>query len=105
MNNIEKAKELINLYTDREFGYDADFSDLHNIGLAYTTLTDKEIQIQISVDIIEMKLKTWIGDIDCEKYKPKKVIDIKMDDLEYLDFDDLIYGWQTYIEDNMDDYV
>lgn len=105
MSNIENAKELINLYSNREFGGDTDFSDLHNIGLAYTTLTDEEIPIQVSVDIIEMKLKTWIGGIDYERCKPVEVIDITMEDLESLDFDDLISGWQTYIEDNIDDYI
>ena len=105
MSNIEKAKELINLYSNREFGCNVDLSDLHNIGLAYTTLTDEEIPIQISVDIIDMKLKTWIGGDDYERCEPVNVIDITMEDLECLDFDDLISGWQFYIEDNIEDYI
>ena len=106
MNELEKAKELIAKYSEREFNNSfVDFSDLKNVGVAYTTLTDYEIPIQVSVDLINMKLKTWIGYDFVDGIEPKRVEDITMDDLECLDFDDLIYGWQTYIEDNIDKYV
>lgn len=106
MNELEKAKELINEYYQKEFEEScADFSDLNNIGVAYTTLTDYEISIQVSVDLINMKLKTWVGDGHLDEMEPDRVEDITMDDLECLDFDDLISGWQTYIEDNIEKYV
>lgn len=106
MNDLEKAKELINEYCQKEFNVScADFSDLKNVGVAYTTLTDYEISIQVSVDLINMKLKTWIGYDFVDGIEPERVEDITMDDLECLDFDDLISGWQTYIEDNIEKYV
>ena len=106
MNDLEKAKELIAEYSEREFNYSfVDFSDLNNIGVAYTTLTDYEVFIQVSVDLINMKLKTWVGDGCLDEREPDLVEDITMDDLECLDFDDLISGWQTYIEDNIEKYV
>ena len=106
MNDLEKAKELINEYCQKEFNIScADFSDLKNVGVAYTTLTDYEISIQVSVDLINMKLKTWIGYDFVDGIEPERVEDITMDDLECLDFDDLISGWQTYIEDSIDKYV
>ena len=43
MSDLEKAKELINEYCKSEFGYDADFSDMKNIGIAYTTITEDEL--------------------------------------------------------------
>lgn len=104
--DLKKAKELINEYCQKEFEEScADFSDLNNISVAYTTLTDYEIPIQVSVNLINMKLKTWVGDECLDEREPDRVEDITMDDLECLDFDDLIYGWQTYIEDNIEKYV
>ena len=41
--SLERAKRLINQYSQAEFGNDADFNDLQNIGLAFTTLTDEEL--------------------------------------------------------------
>ena len=105
MLNLEKAKELINIYCQNEFESDADFSDMENIGVAYTTLTDYEIPIQVSIDLVHMNLKTWIGTDITDGIKPDKVIDISMEDLEYLNFDDLISGWQFYIEDNIEKYM
>ena len=106
MNNLENAKELIKQYSEREFGnICVDFSDLENVGVAYTTLTDYEIQIQVSIDLINMKLKTWIAYDFADVTEPEKIEDITMDDLENLDFDDLISGWQTYIEDNIEKYT
>lgn len=105
-NDLEKAKELIVKYSEREFNNSfVDFSDLKNVGVAYTTLTDYEIPIQVSVDLINMKLKTWVGDGCLDEREPDRVEDITMDDLECLDFDDLISGWQTYIEDNIEKYI
>lgn len=102
MINLEKAKQLINEYCLYEFESEADFSDMENIGVAYTTLTDYEIPIQVSIDLIHMKLKTWLGSTDME---PEKIEDITEEDLKYLCFDDLIAGWQFYIEDNLDRFV
>lgn len=94
---LNKAKELIKAYCMDEFGHTAGFVDLENIGVAYTTLTDDEVPIQVSVDLIHMQLKTWIGD---DSGEPTKTEDIDMDFLEILSFDDLISGWQSYIEEN-----
>lgn len=102
MINLEKAKQLINEYCLYEFESEADFSDMENIGVAYTTLTDYEIPIQVSIDLIHMKLKTWLG---WDNINPEKVEDITKEDLEYLSFDDLISGWQFYIEYNLDRFV
>ena len=52
-----------------------------------------------------MKLKTWIAYDFADVTEPEKVEDITMNDLENLDFDDLISGWQTYIEDNIEKYI
>lgn len=106
--DLEKAKELICEYYSREFGiYDeSNFSDLTNVGLAYTTLTDYEIPIQVSIDLINMQLKTWIGmDDGMDKMEPEKIEEITLEELDSMSFDDFISGWQFYIEDNLDKYL
>ena len=44
---LEKAKDLINEFCEDEYNEPADFSDLGNVGLAYTTITDEKIPIQV----------------------------------------------------------
>lgn len=105
MIDIERAKELINEYCKYEFGNDADFSNMENIGVAYTTLTDYDVPIQVSVDLIHMQIKTWIGTDITDEIEPDKNKDITIEDLENLDFDELISGWQFYIEDDIQSYI
>lgn len=45
---LEKAKDLINEFCEDEYNEPADFSDLGNVGLAYTTITDEKIPIQVN---------------------------------------------------------
>ena len=51
---LERAKELINEYVTREFGggNGADFSDLRNVGLAYTLTEDGKHEVEASADLI-----------------------------------------------------
>lgn len=105
MIDLEQAKELINDYCLKEFGYEADFSDLENVGLAYTTMTEYEIPVQVSVDLVHMKIKTWIGADVTDKIKPDKEENCSEEDLQHLDFDDLISGWYFYIEENIEKYA
>ena len=78
---LEECKQAINDYIADEFGEDSisDFSDLTSIGLAYTTLTDDEIDIQVSLDLENLKLKTYIGDVDCSLESLVEEIDITFD--------------------------
>lgn len=98
---LEKAKELIDDYCLNEFGHNADFTDMENIGVAFTTLTDEEIPIQICIDLIHMHKKTWIGTEQTDNISPVETEEITLKELEWLDFNDLIYGWTAYIEDNI----
>jgi hypothetical protein len=101
-NTIEKAKEYITDYVEREFeDSEPDFSDLKNVSLAYTTLTDNEIPIQIDIDLINMQFKTYIDNGD----EPVKIESASLDELETMDFDILIAGWQGYIEEHMEEYM
>ena len=50
-SNLKTAKQLINDYCIEEFDTMADFSDLSDVGLAYSTTEDDEHEIQVSADL------------------------------------------------------
>ena len=87
---LDKAKELINDYCLREFGEEADFTNLHKVHIAYTTITDEELQIQVTADLVDYKIVTEIeGDVvKTEQYNDLE----EMSDFVFdgLSFDDLI---------------
>ena len=88
---LDKAKWLINDFTVSEFEQEEDFADLHNIGLAFTTLTDDELPIQVTADLIDLKI-TY--EFDGEVFKTEEYSDIEEmieNGLTGLDFDDLIF--------------
>ncbi len=96
MKDLEEAKKLINDYCYREFGQDADFSDLENVGVTYTTITDDELEVQVSVDLINMQIKFQVESIDDIKFE-----DITLQDLEWLDFDNLISKCINYLNETV----
>ena len=53
---LEQAKELIDQFCQEEYDSYADFSDLENVGIAYTTVTDEEIPIQVNVDLVNYRV-------------------------------------------------
>jgi hypothetical protein len=94
---IEKAKEYIREYVKDEFGEDSepDFTDLENVPLAYTTVPDKEIPVQVNIDLIHMQIKTYIGE---DAKEPEGVVMVDLEGLQYMDFDSLIADVQFYEE-------
>ena len=85
MTDLEKAKELINEYCQYEFKHDADFSNMENIGIAYTTITDDELDAQVSIDLVHMQIIYEVYERNLKKRE-----DITLDDLKNLEFDYLI---------------
>lgn len=87
---LDKAKFLINDFCEAEYREGADFSDLHNVGLAFTTLTDDELPIQVTADLIDFKI-TY--EFDGEVYNTEKYDSIEQmieNGLTDLDFSDLV---------------
>ncbi|WP_295095504.1 YodL domain-containing protein, partial [Ruminococcus sp.] len=89
-NDLEKAQYLINSFCKSEYESEADFSDMHNIGIAYTTLTDDELPVQVTADLIDHKITyEYDGEIyDTEQYSG--IRDMIDNCLEYLDFNELV---------------
>ena len=87
---LDKAKWLINDFCEAEYREDADFDDLHNVGLAFTTLTDDELPIQVTADLIDYKI-TY--EFDSEVYNTEQYDSIEQmieNGLTGLDFSDLV---------------
>lgn len=108
---LEQAKNLINSFCIGEFGNATDFTKLSSVNIAYTTITDAEIPIQVTLDLERYYLmRTLDGHvIDKEEYDTFQ--DFYENCLEVLNFDDLVYvtdeqlqafyGSLTYSLDNL----
>lgn len=87
---LDKAKWLINDFCEAEYRDGADFSDLHNVGLAFTTLTDDELPIQVTADLVDFKIThEFDGEVfDTEQFD--SIEDMIENGLTGLDFSDLV---------------
>ena len=87
---LDKAKWLINDFCEAEYRNGADFFDLHNIGLAFTTLTDDELPLQVTADLVDFKIThEFDGEVfDTEQFD--SIEDMIENGLTGLDFSDLV---------------
>ena len=88
---MERAKGLISDFCRSEYGSEADFSDLTTIGVAYTTVTDDEIPIQVNIDLVNFRLERYLDDEHLETRQYSSLQGLIDNELENLDFSDLIY--------------
>ena len=88
---IERAKGLISDFCRSEYGSEADFSDPTKIGIAYTTVTDDEIPIQVNIDLVNYRLERYLNDEHLETRQYGSLQEIITNELENLDFSDLIH--------------
>lgn len=95
---LDKAKYLINNFCESEYDSQADFSNLHEIHIAYTTLTDDELPIQITADLIDFKITyEFNGEIyNTEQYD--SIEDMIENGLTGLDFNELVSVPDSLIE-------
>ena len=87
---LDKAKYLINDFCEAEYRDEADFSNLHNVSIAYTTLTDDELPIQVTADLVNFKISyEFDGEVfNVEQYD--SIEDMVENGLTGLDFSDLV---------------
>lgn len=95
MDALEKAKELILSFMRKEYdsNEEYDFPDLEEVPLAYTTITDEELDINVYADLIDCQIRVFIdGEYIpelTEQYKDLEEMNERA--LKNLDFDDLTY--------------
>ena len=88
---MERAKGLISDFCQSEYGSEADFSDPAKIGVAYTTVTDDDIPIQVNIDLVNYRLERYLDDEHLETRQYGSLQEIITNELENLDFSDLIH--------------
>ena len=88
---LERAKGLISDFCQSEYGSGADFSDPAKVGVAYTTVTDDEIPIQVNIDLVNYRLERYLDDAHLETRQYGSLQELITNELENLDFSDLIH--------------
>ena len=88
---LERAKGLISDFCRSEYGSEVDFSDPTKIGIAYTTVTDDEIPIQVNIDLVNYRLERYLDDEHLETRQYASLQELITNELENLDFSDLIH--------------
>ena len=88
---LERARGLISDFCRSEYGSEADFSDPTKVGVAYTTVTDDEIPIQVNLDLVNYRLERYLDDEHLETRQYGSLRELISNELENLDFSDLIH--------------
>ena len=104
---LEQAKELIDQFCQEQYDSYADFSDLENVGIAYTTVTDEEIPIQVNVDLVNYRVERYLDGQFLERRQYDSLEALIQNELTDLTFDDLISVSEEELESigvSQDDY-
>lgn len=86
---LEQAKEIINEFCQNEYGSNADFSNLKEVGIAFTTVTDDEIPIQVNANLVDLSVEQYLDDKLIERTRYSSMEEMIESALVYLDFDEL----------------
>lgn len=86
---LSRAMRLISEFCVKEYFDEADFYDMRNIGIGYTTITDEEIPVQVNVNLQEYTLERYLDDIlvetraydTLEEFIDRELIDLEFDSL------------------------
>ncbi|MBQ7499478.1 MAG: hypothetical protein IJT91_01140, partial [Clostridia bacterium] len=85
---LERAKRLINEYCQQEFSQDADLGNIKEIGLAYTTVTDRELETQVNANLEDFTIDRYVSGVLADQIRFKDLREMCAY-LEDLDFNDL----------------
>ena len=92
-NALDKAKRLIDDFCREEYQQEdgADYTDLANVGVAYTTTEDDKHEIQARVNLVDFRIETLADGkvVRSEQYASLEELTEK--GLQSLPFDDLVY--------------
>lgn len=92
-NALDKAKHLIDDFCREEYQREdgADYTDLADVGVAYTTTEDDKHEIQARVNLVDFRIETLADGkvVRSEQYASLEELTEK--GLQSLSFDDLVY--------------
>ena len=97
---LEQAKSCIDAYCDMEFGLDteADYTDLSNIKIAYTTTGDGLHGIQASANLLQYRMETYIDGVLVDYTQYDDLADFIENGLSNLYFHDLVSVTEEQLE-------
>ena len=87
---LERAKALISTFCSEEYDSEPDFSDLRKVDIAYTTITDEEVPVQVSVDLADFRLDRSIDGIIVDSRKYDALKELTEQELVDPDVDELV---------------
>ena len=88
--DLERAKSLISTFCSEEYDNEPDFSDLRKVDIAYTTITDEEVPVQVSVDLMDFRLDRSVDGIIVDSRKYDSLKELTEQELVDPDFDELV---------------
>ena len=92
-SSLDIAKEIIDEYCREEFERDegADYSNLSEVNVAYTTTEDDKHEIQANVNLVDFKIETLVDGTVIRTEQYDSLEDMTERGLKNLSFNDLVY--------------
>ena len=87
---LERAKTLIDEFCAYEYASQADFSDLSRVNIAYTTVGDEDIPLQVHVDLEGYKIERELDGKHLDVRQYSSLQELIENELEGLDFQELV---------------
>ena len=99
-SSLDIAKEIIDEYCREEFERDegADYSNLSEVNVAYTTTEDDKHEIQANVNLVDFKIETLVDGSVIRTEQYDSLEDMTERGLKNLSFDDLVYLSEEELE-------
>ena len=89
-SQLEHAKTLIDEFCAYEYASQADFSDLNKVSIAYTTVGDGELSLQVYVDLEGCKIGRELDGKPLDVRQYASLDELIENELECLDFQELV---------------
>ena len=99
-SSLDIAKEIIDEYCREEFERDegANYSNLSEVNVAYTTTEDDKHEIQANVNLVDFKIETLVDGTVIRTEQYDSLEDMTERGLKNLSFDDLVYLSEEELE-------
>ena len=96
-NALDKAKHLIDDFCREEYQREdgADYTDLTNVGIAYTTTEDDKHEIQARVNLVDFRIETLADGKVVRSVQYSSIEELTEKGLQALSFDDLVSFLQS----------
>ena len=101
-SQLERAKTLIDEFCAYEYASQADFSNLSKVSIAYTTVGDGELSLQVNVDLEGYKIERELDGKPLDVRQYASLDELIENELECLDFQELVAVSEDKIQTVLD---